>query len=184
MSNPTRYNAVAQALHWSIALLILGMLPLGWYMSSLGFTPLKFQLIQLHKSIGILILLLVVLRILWRMSTKVPALPAHMPLWQKAGAHLSHYGLYYLMFSMPITGYIMSDAAGYHPTFFGLPVPILTDPNPETASFLATLHETFAFAIVGLIALHVAAALYHHVWVKDDTLRRMLPAAIANRISQ
>ena len=176
------YNPVAKVFHWTMALLIIGMLCMGLYMGSLGFTPLKFQLYQLHKSIGITILMLVTLRLLWRLTYPAPMLPAHMPLWQKAAAHGTHTLLYVLMFAMPVSGYIMSDAGGYHPNWFGLEVPIVTGPNPALATNLNLFHEYAAYAIWALLAAHVGGALYHHVIVKDNTLRRMLPQLIAKRL--
>ena len=181
---PPNYTTMAKLFHWSMATLILVMLALGFYMADLDSTPLKFQLFQWHKSVGILILLLLILRLLWRLTHRPPAYAVTMPLWQKAAAHTVHYGLYFLMFSMPMSGYVMSDAAGYHPNFFGLPVPMLSQHNPETASFLAERHTQMAWILLALIGIHVAAALYHHLRVKDATLRKMLPQAIANRLSQ
>lgn len=177
-----QYTRTAKFLHWLLALLIIGMLCMGLYMGSLGFTPLKFQLYQLHKSIGITILMLVAFRLLWRFTNPAPMLPAHMPVWQKFAAHSTHTLLYILMFAMPVSGYVMSDAAGYHPTWFGLPVPILTGPNPGLAESLALFHEYASYAIWALLAAHVGAALFHHVIVKDNTLRKMLPEAIAKRL--
>lgn len=175
---PTSYNPLAKAFHWLLALAIIGMLLMGLYMEDLPFSPWKFELFQIHKSVGITILLLVAVRLLWRLTYPAPMLPAHMPLWQKAAAHTTHLALYGLMFAMPITGYLMSDAAGYHPNWFGLNVPILMSPNPEAAKLFSTLHGLGANLFWFLLATHVGAALYHHVWVKDDTLRRMLPKVI------
>lgn len=177
-----QYTRTAKAFHWLLALLIVGMLCLGLYMDGLPFAPLKFQLIQLHKSIGITILMLVAARLLWRFTHPAPMLPAHMPLWQKAAAHGTHTLLYILMFAMPLSGYLMSDAAGYHPNWFGINVPILMGSNPEVAKTLGFAHYIGANLLWALLAAHVGAALYHHVWVKDDTLRRMLPQAIARRL--
>lgn len=180
--NTQSYTRTAKALHWLIALLIIGMLCLGLYMDALPFNALKFQLIQTHKSIGITILLLVVVRLLWRFTNPAPMLPAHMPLWQKATAHITHLALYVLMFAMPISGYVMSDAAGYHPSWFGVSVPIVSPINPALSKILAEFHQYAAYTLIALLLAHVGAALYHHVIVKDNTLRRMLPQAIATRL--
>lgn len=182
MSKLLQYTRTAKALHWLIAVLIIGMLCLGLYMDSLPFAALRFQLIQLHKSIGITILLLVAFRLLWRFTNPAPMLPAHMPLWQKTAAHATHTLLYVLMFGMPLSGYIMSDAMGYHPNWFGISVPILTSPNPKLADSLAAFHEYGSYALWALLAAHVGAALFHHVIVKDETLRRMLPETLARRL--
>ncbi|PZP38694.1 MAG: cytochrome b, partial [Pseudomonas fluorescens] len=93
------YTKTAKLLHWVLALGIIGMLCMGLYMETLEFGALKFQLFQWHKSIGLTILMLVVVRLLWRFTNPAPMLPAHMPLWQKAAAHLTHAALYGLMFA-------------------------------------------------------------------------------------
>lgn len=177
-----QYTRTAKALHWLLALLIVGMLGMGLYMESLPFSPQKFQLIQLHKSIGITILMLAAARLLWRFTNPAPMFPEHMPLWQKAAAHLTHTALYALMFAMPLSGFLMSDAAGYHPNWFGINVPILMAPNPDLAKTLNWAHGMGANLFWALLAAHVGAALFHHVIVKDNTLRRMLPEAIARRL--
>lgn len=177
-----QYNVLAKTFHWVMALAIIGMLCMGLYMESLPFSPQKFELFQLHKSIGITILMLAAARLLWRFTNPAPMLPAHMPLWQKAAAHGTHFALYALMFAMPLSGYIMSDAGGYHPNWFGLNVPILTGPNPTLAKNLGMFHTYGSYAIWVLLAGHVGGALFHHVIVKDTTLRRMLPEAIARRL--
>lgn len=169
------YTRTAKALHWLIALLIIGMLCLGLYMDDLPLAPLKFKLIQFHKSVGITILMLAIARLTWRFTNPAPMLPAGMPAWQKLAAHGSHVLLYVLMFAMPLSGYIMSDAAGYHPNWFGLPVPVLTGPNPALAKILNEFHSYAAFTLIALIVAHVGAALHHHLIVKDDILLRMLP---------
>lgn len=179
---PQTYTATAQLLHWVLALAIVGMLVMGLYMEDLPFTPLKFQLFQLHKSIGITILLLVFVRLMWRFTHPAPMLPAHMPRWQKAAAHTTHALLYVLMFAMPLSGYLMSDAAGYHPNWFGINVPILLHPNPDLALTFSWAHGIGANLFWALLAAHVGAALFHHVIVKDNTLRRMLPEPIARRL--
>jgi cytochrome b561 len=174
----TSYTAVAKLLHWSIGFLIIGMLISGLLMEDLTPITLKFQVIQLHKSFGITILILATLRVLWRLTHKAPPLPFHMPHWQKGAAHLTHFGLYVLMFAMPITGYLMSDASGYHPNLFGLQVPVLMNAEPSAAKNFFFLHENGAALLWALLAAHVAGALFHHFIVKDNTLRRMLPNCI------
>lgn len=175
MPKTTRYSPPAIALHWLMALGIIAMLAIGFTLDSFAL-PTKFQLIQFHKSLGLTILLLAVLRLTWRFTNPAPMLPPTMPTWQKAIAHASHWLLYALMFLMPLSGWVMSDFAGYHPSLFGLQIPILVEHDPASAKILAQRHGQMAWLLVALLAAHVGAALYHHFVQKDDILRRMLPA--------
>lgn len=184
MKNTARYTPAAIGLHWLVAVLILVMLGVGLTMVRLPNTIAKFQLIQLHKSVGITILALVAARLLWRFTHPAPMLPAHMAAWQKAAAHASHYLLYILMFAMPLSGWVMSDAAGYHPSWFGVDVPQLVAHNPPLAKTLGLFHNYGAYLLIALLCAHVGAALLHHVWYRDNVLRRMLPAALAKAIPQ
>src|SRR5436190_23816311 len=122
-NSETRYGTVAVTLHWFIAAAIIGMLILGKYMADLPRDdPSKFDLIQLHKSIGITILTLSVLRLLWRLVNKVPPLPAQMPAWERFAAHASHILLYVLIIGIPLTGWMMVSASplGIPTIWFGV----------------------------------------------------------------
>ena len=181
MGESARYTKVAIALHWAIALLIIGNIAGGLYMVGLDFgDPVKFQIYQLHKSSGLTILVLSIVRIGWRLTHKIPPLPAAMPPWQKQGARLSHAAFYALMLLTPLLGWAYASVAMFNvPTFwFGLfewPHLPLGPPNAARAERLAGLHEAAAFAIVGLLVLHIAAALKHHFVDKDGVAARMLP---------
>ena len=170
------YNPFSQALHWGMALVIVGMLASGLLMEDLQPLALKFQVIQMHKSFGLLVLWLVIVRLLWRFTTPAPMLPAGTPLWQKLVAHGTHALLYVLMVGLPLSGWLMSDAKGYHPNFFGLNVPVLmAEPNKELGHLLGEMHEIGAFVMMGLLALHIGAAVMHRI-KKDGIAERMLPA--------
>lgn len=184
MKIPARYTAPAMGFHWLMAVLIISMLGIGLYMVDMPNTLAKFQLIQLHKSIGLTILMLAAARLMWRFTHPAPLLPAHMAAWQKSLAHASHYLLYILMFAMPLSGWVMSDAAGYHPAWFGLPVPHLSGANPSSAKLFGLAHNIGAYIFIALLTLHVAAALLHHFWYRDPVLLRMLPRGIAKHIPQ
>lgn len=177
-----RYTAPAIGLHWLIGLLIVTMLAMGLIMTEMDMSAAKFALYQNHKSLGLLILLLVFVRTFWRFTHPAPMLPKSMPTWQKAAAHGSHWLLYILMFAMPISGWLFSDAAGYHPSLFGIPVPVIAQQNRDVAEFFSEFHELAAFTLIGLIVLHVGAALHHHVIHKDDILLRMLPQKAAKKL--
>jgi cytochrome b561 len=179
-TSPTRYGTVAMTLHWLIALAIIGMLTVGKYMHGLpDEDPNKFALYQLHKSFGISILALTVVRILWRLTHPVPPLPASMPAWQRFGAHLSHYGLYALMLGIPLSGWLMvsSSPLGIPTMLFGaVELPHLPVANTEdTHEFFEETHELLGNLMIGLLIVHVLAALKHHFVDRDTVLRRMLP---------
>ena len=171
-----RYTSTAIVMHWTVAVLIVVSVSIGLYMVELKLSPTKLKLYSWHKWVGISIFLLVVARLLWRALNPPPPLPATMPKWQHTAAHLSHWLLYALLICIPISGWLMSSAAGVPVVYFGvLPLPDLVEKNKEVFETLKSLHEALAFTMVGLVALHVAAAVKHHVVDRDDVLHRMLP---------
>ena len=177
---PTRYGTVAMTLHWLIGLSIIGLLIVGTYMHDLPNTdPNKFALYQLHKSFGISVLTLTVIRIVWRLMNPVPPLPAGMPAWQRWGAHISHVGLYVLMLAIPLSGWAMvsSSTLGIPTLLFGaveLPsLPITA--SEDSHEFFKEMHDLLGKLMIGLLLLHVAAALKHHFVDRDTVFRRMLP---------
>lgn len=171
-----RYGAVAITLHWVMALLIIGMLTLGLYMVGVPISLEKLQLYGLHKEFGVTVLMLVTLRVLWRWTNITPLLPNTMPAWQKLAAHGAHFALYALMFAMPLTGWALSSAAGLPVSFFGLfTLPNLVAPNDGLRLLLTTTHKYLAFSLIAVLCAHVAAALQHHFFNKDDILKRILP---------
>jgi cytochrome b561 len=179
------YDAVAKLLHWTIALAIIGMLALGWTMADLPRAdPMRFQLFQWHKSIGITILLLSLLRLGWRLGHPVPPLPDSMPLWEKRLARTTVILFYALIIGMPFTGWIIVSSSPLNiPTMlYGIfpwpDLPILPSlaHKREIGKAFAEVHGYLAFFIVGLLCLHVAGALKHHFMDRDDILTRMAPA--------
>ena len=171
----TQYGVVAKFIHWLMALLIIGMLALGLYMSDLPISELKLRLYGIHKEFGILILMLVMFRIVWRIGNIVPLLPNTIPVWQKFAAHAVHWMLYGFMFAMPITGWLMTSAAGLPPSFFGLfTLPSLIAPNAALFKLFIDIHSWLAYGLIATFCAHVGAALQHHFIEKDDVLRRML----------
>lgn len=173
------YGVIAKFLHWVMALAIIFMLALGIYMADLPFSADKLELYGIHKAVGSLILMAVGLRLAWRFINLVPPLPAAMPGWEKLAAHAGHFGLYGLMFAMPLTGWLLSSAAGFPVSVFGwFTLPNLIAPNPALRELFGEAHELLAFGLIGLIAAHAGAALKHHFIEKDNVLRRMLPALL------
>jgi cytochrome b561 len=176
------YTRVAKIFHWLIAAAILFQLALGWIFDSFS-GETKFFLLQLHKSIGITILLLSLARLGWRFAHHAPPLPGVMPVWEQRAAHIGHFFLYAAMIGMPLTGWALVSASPRNiPTIlYGvLPwpnIPVLpTLANKAAVShFMGGLHGYGAYLFAALIVGHVAAALRHHFFVRDDILLRMAP---------
>jgi len=174
------WSPAAKSFHWSVAALILLQFVLGWLAASWRLSPTKLDLFVWHKSVGMLILALVVLRLLNRLATRAPALPPGMPAWERAAAHASHALLYGLMLALPLSGWIVSAAAGVpFRIFWRLPLPAIVAPDRHTAELAAAVHLALGIALVALLVLHIAAALRHHFAKRDDVLTRMLPARTA-----
>ena len=168
-----RYNTVARALHWVIALLVVGNL-IG------GFVHEAFEhvvrIIPVHKAVGLTILALSLLRLAWRIAARPPALPAEMPLWERGSAHVIHAMFYVLMIAMPLSGWLFSSAGKYPLTWFGLfDVPKFAVAKDSTLYAVTHGgHMAMAWLFLALVVLHVTAALRHHLVLKDTVLRRML----------
>jgi cytochrome b561 len=170
------WGAIAKVLHWSIAALILIQFALGWLSVSWRLSPTKLQLFTWHKSVGILILLLVTLRLLWRFANPTPALPLATPFWERIAARLSHLLLYVVMIAMPITGWIINSAAKIPFRVFWLfPLPAIVAPDKAVAEIAKQAHFILFVTLAVLLVVHVAAALRHHTVKRTDVLTRMLP---------
>jgi cytochrome b561 len=173
----THYTSVAKSLHWLMALMIFGLLALGFYMSDLPLSPEKLQLYSWHKWAGITVFVLVWLRLVWRITHCPPALPGSMSPLMQLGAHAGHLLLYVLMIAIPLSGWLMSSAKGVQTVWFGvLPLPDLLAKDKALGQLLAQMHEALSMGLLLLIAGHAVAAFFHHFFHKDDTLRRMLPS--------
>ncbi len=170
-----RYTSVAIALHWLMAIAVIGMLGVGLWMHELKNSPFKIEIYTWHKWTGLTILVLAIVRVLWRVHRPPPPLPP-MPRWQELAADGSHYLLYGLLFAMPLTGWLMNSAAGFPLTWFGLfKVPALISKSRDAFEFWEETHEILSRVLIGLILLHVAAALKHYWVYRDEVLTRMLP---------
>ncbi len=175
--NTGKYHISIRIMHWSMALLILGMIAAGWYMAGLPKDDaLKAPLTNLHKSFGTLALILFFVRLVIRLATKAPPLPETIPAIQRLLAHLGHAGLYVFMFIVPLSGYAMSNLYGYGVKMFGMEMPRLFSANKEFAALARESHGILPFLLLGLIALHVGAVVQHRFFEKpeNDVLKRML----------
>ncbi|TXH88254.1 MAG: cytochrome b [Rhodoferax sp.] len=176
----SRYTATAIVLHWVLALGLVGLFAMGLYMADLPFSPQRLKLYNWHKWAGVTVLFLSVLRLLWRLTHPAPSLPASMaaamPQWQYRAYHATHVALYALFFIVPLVGWAYSSAAGFPIVLFGvLPLPDFVAADKALAELIKPWHEISAFALAGLVVLHVAAALKHHFIDKDGLMDRMRP---------
>lgn len=172
------FGAVTKSFHWVMALLVISVFSIGWYMDFLPLGMEKLEWMSRHKSLGVTVLALVILRVVWRMSEPTPE---ELGKWriERLAAKVGHLALYLLMFAMPLTGWTMSSAANYPVSVFGLfTLPNLVAPNQQLFETLRTVHWLLSWAIAGMVVVHVLAAFKHHFWDRDATLRRMLPGKI------
>ena len=170
------YTAVAKLFHWGMAVLIGGLLALGFVMTDMELSPEKLQYYAWHKWAGVSVFALVWLRLAWRVMNPPPAYPDSMSPMLKTMAHLGHAALYGLMIVIPLSGWLLSSAKGVQTVWFGvLPLPDLLEKDKELGHLLHEVHEALNFVLLFLLAGHVAAALKHHWFDKDDILKRMLP---------
>ena len=182
-----RYTSVAVALHWLIALMVIGQLAGGFFMHNVPReqAELKFQLYQLHKSFGVSVLLLTLVRLGWRLTHKPPAFPEKMQGWERFLACGAHLGFYVLLIVIPLVGWAIVSSSPFADSvqtyLFGvihfphMPFFEGVENRKELSHEFAEIHEYLAFAMIGLIGLHVAAALKHQVIDHDTVLGQMIP---------
>ncbi|HLN25406.1 MAG TPA: cytochrome b [Patescibacteria group bacterium] len=179
-----RYDGVAILVHWLTAAAVLCLFVMGTTMTSLRpGSALQFQLYQMHKSVGITVLGLTVLRVLWRLGHRPPPLPQTMPLWERRAAQAGHLLLYVALIGLPLLGWATVSASPLNlPTLlYGvipwphLPILSTLPDKAPVAKALAALHDAGAWALLVLLAVHVGAAMRHHMVLHDAVLRRMLP---------
>ncbi len=170
------YGQITKSFHWLIALLVVLMLILGASLDDFS-EPAKIILINVHKSIGLTILLLMILRFFWRLSNPIPALPATTATWEKIVVRASHLLWYVCLIAMPLTGWMMSTAAGKLPNFWWIAkigVPGIPQSKP-LAETISNIHTILAWVITALLVFHILGALKHQFIDKDFVLKRMLP---------
>ncbi|HET9576785.1 MAG TPA: cytochrome b [Usitatibacter sp.] len=174
MREENRYTTVAIVLHWLIAALVVAQFAFGWWMQEIPKSPpgLRAGAFNLHKSIGLTILALMLVRLAWRLAHRPPALTA-MPRWQANLARATHIGLYVLLIALPLTGYIGSSFSGYPVKLFGMPLPAWAPKNEAVKDWMSAAHLAIGWALAVAFTLHVAGALKHALLDHDGVLRRM-----------
>ncbi|QIL20004.1 cytochrome b [Thermomonas sp. HDW16] len=172
-----QWGTVSKTLHWLVVALILAMAWLGLTMGDMPNGPDKIARYALHKSIGISILALMALRLLWRLYAGAPDPVPGTPRWQERIATLTHWALYALLFAVPVSGWVMNSAAGFPLQWFGLfNLPAIAGKDHDLHELTEEMHELLFWAMATVAVLHAAAAFYHHLFQRDATLARMLPA--------
>ena len=175
---PPRYTAPAIALHWVLALALVGLFGMGLYMTGLPFSPQRLKLYNWHKWAGMTVLALSVLRLAWRLSHRPPPLPerirAAMPGWQRAVHVGSQHLMYVLFFAVPVVGWLYSSASGFPVVWFGVwRLPDLIGVDRELAEVIKPWHAWLAYTLAALVVMHTAAALQHQFIRRDGLLSRM-----------
>jgi cytochrome b561 len=177
-----RWGVLSQIFHWLIVVLIILQVTLASLADDLPSGAKKLALLARHKSVGITILMLVILRLLWRSLNLTPLLPTTLKPYERVLARFTHAALYVLLFAMPLSGWMMSSARGFPVSWFGFfTLPDLVPKNKSLYLALLTTHETLAWVLAAVVTLHVAAALKHHFMLRDDVLRRMVPFTTYNQ---
>jgi cytochrome b561 len=177
-SDTAHWGSLAKFFHWTIVVLILVQATIGLVMVNLPKKPGVIPVYTFHKSLGLTIFALAILRLAWRAFDPRPEEPPGMPRWQVTGARLGHALLYTLLFAVPLSGWLFDSATALRPLYwFGLfQVPSLTGgPNPDLKEFTEALHFWLFWTLAAVAAGHATIALIHHFHDRDDVLRRMLP---------
>ncbi|HUL18609.1 MAG TPA: cytochrome b [Steroidobacteraceae bacterium] len=171
-----RWGVIAQLLHWLIVLFIVAQFTLATLFDELPAGAKKLTLLSRHKSIGITILMLALVRLVWRWNNPTPFLPDTLKPYERVLARLTHLLLYVLLFAVPLSGWLMSSARGFPVSWFGFwQLPDLVPKNKGLYGALLTTHGILAWTLGIVATVHLLAALKHHFVLKDDVLRRMLP---------
>lgn len=169
------WGPMARSFHWLVALLLLAQIPLAWYMVDQPLGPAKLGNYALHKSLGMLVFAITAVRLAWRLVHPAPPLPPGTPGWQRGAARLTQGLLYFLMFAMPLTGWLNSSAANFPVSVFGLfTLPNLIDADPVRQQGFEDSHRVQSYLLFAVLTAHLAGALYHQYVKRDGVLAGML----------
>ena len=171
----SRYSWQAMLLHWLLAIIVIGMLSLGYLLDDMARGPTKDFYVDLHRSFGVLALVLVLVRLWWRARRTPPPLPLTIPRWQRTAAAVTHGLLYLCILLQPLSGYLASSFSDDGVRFFGMALPQWAWDDKPLRTFFGEVHGLVAMALVALVALHVLAALKHLFVDRDQVFQRMLP---------
>ena len=172
------YGVVAKSFHWLLFLMLSFSIVAGNFLASLPKGTGKLEIAGVHKSFGAFLLMLIMLRFVWRLINETPRLPDETTAGEAFVAKAMHWGLYVLMFAQPLSGILMSQAAGYPVSFFGLfEFPVFLDKDPELAKTFLSIHGTVWILLVIAVFGHAGAAMHHHFIKKDNVLKQMTTGA-------
>jgi len=180
MKQNNTFHPALRAIHWLMAAAIMAMLFIGVAMVA-TVSSLHSLLVAIHKPLGLMILLLVIVRLWLRFTTAKPALPAALPGWQKLLAHLSHWALYAMMLAQPLIGWAMLSAAGYPVTLGNVVLPPVVAVSNDAYALLRPLHSWVALALFLTVMLHLAAALFHGLILRDGVFSSMAGSGTSKR---
>jgi cytochrome b561 len=171
-----QYGLIAQILHWLIVGLVIWQFVLGWRADELPVSMARLQLLATHKALGMTVLMVMLLRLVWRLLDGAPTIP---PSRTRLLAKVTHYAFYMLLIAVPLSGWLLSSASNLSVSYFRLfTFPDLVGSSEELAGLFELVHETLTTALALLILLHLAAALLHQFYFRDKLLRRMLPVEV------
>ncbi len=175
-NSSTGYGWMTKSFHWVMAIVIIGIIIAGFIMTRMDPSDTKWFVYGQHKAFGVIILLLIPMRIIWRFLNTHPALPQTVPNWQKKAANANILLLYILVVVMPVSGFMMSYF-GKHPiNMFGLfTIPSSEEKIADISGTAHWIHMQVAWVIAASVLLHIGAAVHHHFILKDNTLSRMMP---------
>ena len=179
LANTTEsWGSPAKFFHWTVAFLIFIQIALGFTAAAWRLSPLKLELFVWHKSTGMVILGLMLARLAWRLTHRGPELPRDTPAWERHAAHASHALLYALAIALPLSGWVINSAAGVPFSVFWLvPLPPVVAPDEHLEDLAKLAHFSLLVTLCVVLAVHIGAALRHHLVKHDDVLLRMLPSA-------
>lgn len=171
-----RYGLISKTLHWALAVLIISLIWLGWYMVGLSYYDRWYNAtLSLHKSFGLLALALAIINVGWHLYSRPPADVATLKLWERIGAEVTHFMLYVLMLAIPLSGYLVSTSAGQSIAFFSwVDIPALYPIDDRLRDFAIEVHYYMAYGAVALVIVHILGALKHHFIDRDATLLRII----------
>lgn len=172
-NSQTSYGFVSKNFHWIMAIIIVFNFILGLFLEDLEKGPIRFLLFNIHKSTGVLVIFLIILRFFWRLINTVPAHLSQNKFLNKISI-LAHYSFYIILLIVPLSGWTYSSAKGGIVSVFGIfTVPALVEKNENIAKIAFSIHQISVYTFITILALHILASIYHHYFLKDKTLKRM-----------